>query len=439
MKLRSFFFLALLAISGAGESQISFSTAVDLALRNSPRVKMAEADVARTRAILQESRDVYIPVLSAGSGLGYTYGFPVGTPTLYSFTAQALIFDQSQQNYIRAARSGLEAANLSLQDVRQQIAEDAALSYLALDADLQRLQTLKEQYASANKLVSLTEDRLNAGLDTRLDLTRGRLSAAQIHLRRLLVEDDMENQSQHLMRLTGIPTRDMTTDGRSIPAIPTDLRLTVTEGALSPAVQAAYANAQSHLQQAFGDSRKLYRPQIALATQYNRFASFNNYSYYYQNYSANNFSFGIQLNLPIIDLTRRAKARESLAEAARTLHQADLGRDQFLEGRTRVSRSVTEMAARTEVASLDRELAQDQLDVVRTQLTLGNPNGQPITPKDEQDAMVQERQKYLDYLDADAQLRSAQINLLRSSGQLELWLKASLLSASPAVVTPFVP
>src|SRR5690242_180471 len=91
---------AIVLTSIASHAQVSFSSAVDLALRNNPRVKMAQADVERTRAILAEAKDVYIPAVSAGSGLGYTYGFPIGTPTLYNFTVQSLVWDQSQFNYI---------------------------------------------------------------------------------------------------------------------------------------------------------------------------------------------------------------------------------------------------------------------------------------------------------------------------------------------------
>ena len=409
--------------------QIAFSSAIDLALRNSPRVKMAESDVVKAHAILAESKDVYIPALSAGSGLGYTYGFPTGTPTLYNFTAQSLIYDQSQRNYIRAAREGLVAANLALQDVRQQIAEDAAITYLAVDADLQRLDALNEQYDHATRLTALTQERLDAGLDPRIELTRSRLSAAQIRLRRIQIENDLDIQRQHLLRLTGIASRRITTDSASIPTVPSNISFTVAEGALSPSVQASYSNAQSRLQQAFGDARKLYRPQIGLAVQYNRFAKFNNYDVYYKAYQANNFLFGIQLTVPIFDAGKRMKSRETMADAQHALHEADLARDQFLEGRNRMAHNVTEMAARAEVVGLDRELAQDQLDIIRTQLTAGNPNGQPITPRDEQSALVQERQKYLDFIDADAQLRTAQINLLRSSGQLESWLKTSLAVA----------
>ncbi len=51
-----------------------------------------------------------------------------------------------------------------------------------------------------------------------------------------------------------------------------------------------------------------------------------------------------------------------------------------------------------------------------------------MTPKDEQNARIQERQRYLDLLDADFQLRESQINLLQQTGQLEDWLKSAAQS-----------
>src|SRR5437879_186933 len=61
---------AILLAATPAKAQISFTTAVDLALKNSPRVMAAEAEVAKAQAALEESKDVYIPTLVGGSGLG---------------------------------------------------------------------------------------------------------------------------------------------------------------------------------------------------------------------------------------------------------------------------------------------------------------------------------------------------------------------------------
>jgi outer membrane protein TolC len=416
-------------------AQISFTTAIDLALKNSPKVQAAQAEVDKAHAVLSETKDVYIPTFSVGSGLGYTYGFPFGAPSLFNITIQSLLFDQSQRNYVRAARAGVEAANHNLNDIRQQIMEDAATSYISLDADIERIQASSEESGFAAELTKIVQQRLDAGQDTKIELTRAKLTAANLRLRKMQLEDDASNQREHLAHLTDLPADGLMTVHASIPPFEPFDSTPPKDTVLPASIQSAYSTAQSRLQTAFGDSRKMYRPQIGLGVQYSRLASFNNYQDYYRpgsftNY--NNLQVGLQFTLPLLDYSRNARARESMAEARRSLHEADRARNQFLEGRRKESNTIGELQARTEIAGLERELALNQIDVVRVQLTNGSPSSQPVTPKDEQNARIQERARYLDFLDADLQLRQTEINLLRSNGQLENWLKSA--SQSPASV-----
>jgi outer membrane protein TolC len=409
-------------------AQISFTTAVDLALRNSPRVRMAQADVDKARAALEEARDVYVPTLMGGSGLGYSYGFPVGQPSIFNFTSQSLIFNYSQHDYLRAARSALESANFALMDVRQTVAEDAALTYIALDRDRQRQEALGEQSNYAGRLVSIVQDRLDGGQDTSIDLTVARLSAAQIRLARLRAEDEMAADQFHLARLTGLPVQGLGTIPGSIPVFATPAADDTDTAAISsPAVDSAYANVRAKQEIAFGDARYLWRPQIYFVAQYNRYTTYNNYELYYKNFQHNNAGIGVQINLPILDMVHKAKARESAADAIHARYEADLIRSQFLEGRQKIRHSTSLLAARAEVASLDQQLAQQQLDVLLVQLKsgTGNPSGTQMTPKDEQTSRVAEREKFLAVLDANYQVRQAQIALMRQTGQLEQWIKSA--------------
>src|ERR1700677_382568 len=139
---------AVACVATPARAQISFTTAIDLALKNSPRVKMAQADVARARASLEEGKDVYIPIVTAGSSAaGDSYGFPLGLPTVFSITAQSLVFSFSQKDYIRSASSGLNAALLTVKDVQDQVAEDAAVTYLSLDRAQQQQAALAQEAA----------------------------------------------------------------------------------------------------------------------------------------------------------------------------------------------------------------------------------------------------------------------------------------------------
>jgi len=426
---------ALLLLTGAvGHAQISFATAIDLALRNSPRVRMAEAEVARAHAALAEAQDVYIPSLMASSGLGYSYGYPLGTPTIFSFQAQSLVYNFSQHDYILAARAGLNATNLSLKDVRQQVAEDAAIAYLELSRTQQRKSAMDQESGYAAKLATIVRERLDAGQDTAMELTRARRTVLQIKLQQLQMDDEIAAQSDHLLRLLGLPGPEIATVPGSIPEIPVIVP-TGNSPADSPAVLAAFATAKSRREQALGDSRYTWLPQISFAAPYSRFSTFNNYQEYYPaiNNNFNAVGIGVQIQMPLFDATHKAKARESIAIADSSEQDAIYSRQQEAEARIKRQHSADELRLRLELAGLDNDLAQQQLDAMLIQLNAGtgNSNGPQMTPKDEQNARIQERQRYLDLLDSQFQLRQIEIGLLRQSGQLEAWLK-SVPTATPA-------
>ena len=89
-------------------AQVSLYTAVDMALRGSTAVRLAETDVRKAAAVLSETRDAYLPNLVVGSSLGYSYGFPIGQPSVYNVSSQSLLFTFSQKDYTRSARAALQ-------------------------------------------------------------------------------------------------------------------------------------------------------------------------------------------------------------------------------------------------------------------------------------------------------------------------------------------
>ena len=142
-------------------AQISFTTAIGLALKSNPKVLTAQADVDKALAVVQQLRDAYIPVVVGGSGLGPpSYGFPLGQPSIFNITAQSLVFSYSQRDYLRAAQASFDAAKLNLKDIREGVAEDTAVTYLALDRDMRRQTALQQQQGFADRLVRSEERRV---------------------------------------------------------------------------------------------------------------------------------------------------------------------------------------------------------------------------------------------------------------------------------------
>ncbi len=419
-------FVAILAGRSAAAQTLSLYTVVDLSLKNSSEIRMAEADVRRAEAGLSESKDAYKPGFTFGSNIGYSYGFPVGQPTVLNVQSNSLVLSFSQPDYIRSARAALNSAQLALKDAQERVALEAALAYTELSTDQQELQAMKDQQALGDHLIQIEADRVTAGLDTRVDETRARLINAQLAVRQIQLQGHADVLSQKIANLTGLPLDRIAADPQTIPALSPLQPLKPAPAALDTAssgVQAAYASAKSKLYVAFGDNRTVDRPILALGLNYSRFAEFNNYQNYYKEFQHNNFGIGVNITIPLFDESRRAHARGSAAEAARANAEADHLRGQESEQRLELSKNIQTLSAQQRVAELQQQLAQDQLDAVTLELQngTGHPGAPPITPKDEAQARIDERRYTIDLLESKFQLLQAELSQLRANDQLTLW------------------
>ena len=200
-----FALLALAAASAMGSAQVSLGTIVDLAQRNSSTVKLAQADVQKASATLSESKDAFIPALSFGSGLPAfpEVGFTGNLPSIWDANVQSMVFSMPQFRYIQAARQGLQAAQLSLKDAREQVALDAATAYIELDTMANELEAAQQQEADAERLVAIEQQRTDAGVDALNELLQARLTEAQLRLKRIHLESRAATLAKQISVLTG--------------------------------------------------------------------------------------------------------------------------------------------------------------------------------------------------------------------------------------------
>ena len=436
---------ACLALAPVLHAQISLSTAVNLALQNSPRVRVAQVELHRARAVLSESKDFFIPSAAATAGVGKGVGAPLSPPVVFSVGAQSLVFSFSQRDYIRAGRSGVRSAELALDVARTDVSEDAINTYLALDNAQRRQRAQVEAFAIANRLVEIVGDRFAAGVDNHTELIRTKRTAMQIHLQELQAEDEIAANQEHLAALTGLPAKGWQTVPESIPELhlpadPTSANL--SDPNIATGTSAAFASAQARQYTARGDERALRHPQVNFSAQYSRLSdAFNTYDIYYPGFfgppngpqnSANSLSAGIQITLPLVDMVRRSRARQASDDAQRAFLDAQIQQANFLESRVKLRHSAAELALRATIAGLDHDLAQDDLEAVRLRLQAasGALAGPPSTPKDEQSALLAERQRSVDMLAAELQLRQTEVTLMRQEGSLSKYLAATLPGSS---------
>lgn len=423
--------LALAAPAAHAPAQVSsLRTVVELAQQNSTSVRLASADVAKARASLSQSRDVFIPSVSFGSGLPAfpEVGFTGALPTIWDATIQSMVFSIPQIHYIKAAGMGLRAAQLSQKDALEQVALDASCAYIELDTVNTELAAAHQQEDYANRMVEIEQQRAESGVDPLSNLLEAKLTAAELKLKRLHLETRAATLSKQLSELTGLPAGSITPDHASIPEIPA---LTADNTPRTvPGVASAQLQANSRERAARGDRERVWLPQIAFGAIYNRNTTLlNNTNQYYNHFlPANNFSSGFNIQVPLLDIGARAKARESAADALRAKVEAEQAEKQNDLQITELTASLRELDAEAEVASLKAQIAGEQLKTVLSQLEFGNgaaggPGTPPqLSPKAEQQARIDERQKYMESLDASLDLSKARLDLLRALGHMQDWL-----------------
>lgn len=422
--------LAGAALPGIAHAQVSLRTVVDLAQKNSTGVRAAVADVNKASALLSETKDAVIPSLDVNTGLPVfpEVGFTGQPPSIWSATVGSLVYSIPQKRYIDAASLGVRAAKERLKDAREEVALDASTAYIELDTVNRELDVAHQEEQDARKLVDVEQQRTEAGVDALSELLQARLSAAQVKLKRIHLETRAANLEKQLSALTGLPLGSIQIDHASIPEIPQvhgDTPRIDTSG-----VKAAGLVARSKYLQAKGDYETNFIPELRFVMQYNRNTNILNdvNSFFARPLPANNFASGISVQIPLIDMGRRARARESAAEALRSKVEAEQAEKQNDLAISDLDGSIRELDAQAEIANLKQQIASEQLKTVLAQLNLGNgtgvgPGAQPQTsPKAEQQARIDESEKTEDSMDAGFDLAKARLNLLRSLGHMQDWL-----------------
>jgi outer membrane protein TolC len=425
--------LAALVIGcGHAGAQVSLRTVVDLAQQKSVQVREAQADMQKAMAQATQARDAFIPSISFGSGLPAfpEVGYTGSLPSIWTSTAQSMVFSMPQIRYIEAARQGVKAAQAALDDAKEQVALDASTEYIELDTVTTELDAARAQEQYAAKLVDIEQQRSDAGVDSLSDLLQAKLTAAQMKLNRLHLETRAAILNKQLSELTGLPDGSITPDHSSIPEVPA-----VTADTLPrtlPGVQASEIQAHAKVLIAKGDREHLWLlPEIGFGLLYNRNTTLLNnigQTFFNGKLPENNLSSGFSIKVPLFDAGLHAKSRESAAEALRAKVEAEQAQQQNDVQIAELTSNLRELDAEAEVAGLKQQIADEQLKAVLTELEVGNgagnaPGAPPqLTPSAEQRARIDERQKYVDAMDAGFDLSKARLNLLRALGHMQDWL-----------------
>ena len=418
---------------------VSLKRVVELSLTHATGAAITAADELRAAASYRELRNNYVPQLSTGAGLGYSYGFPLAlegsAPSLFNVNAQSALFNPALRDFVRAAKVDSAIASFKTKDERNQIIQDAALSYAELSKWEQRLVQLQETEAAANNMQAAVAERVKEGIDSELEGSKARLSAARVRLRIAEAQGAADVLREHLSKLTGLPAANIQTDADSIPAPPAaaaNQEATKEAATSNPSVEAALEHARAQYLRAQGEHRSLW-PSIDFAAQYALLSRFNNYQNYYipsrpcttslgeflcvtSSFQQNNATVGVSIRFPLFNASQRSRAQAADADAMKATKQAEAARNQVSEETLRLQRSVSQMQAARDVAQLEYEIAQKNLTAVQTRIDAGT-----ATLHDLDDAHSQASERFIALQDVTFELERSQLGVLRSTGDLEKW------------------
>ena len=401
---------------------VTLKHAVELALKHATAADIAAADEQRAFAAYRELRNNFIPQLTAGAGLGWSYGFPLSlegaAPSLFNLTAQSPIYHFELHDFLGAARAETAAATLRKKDQRNQIIQDTVLTYAQLQKWEKRLSRLKETETDSGKMQAAVDERVKAGVDSAIEGTKARLSSARVRLRIAEAEGAVDVLREHLSKLTAIPAAEIELASDSLPP-PPEPAPAEDAAALdaSPMVHAALEHARAQYLRAQAE-HKSWLPSLDFAAQYAILSRFNNYQNYFQlgSFTRNNATIGGVIRFNFLNAPQKARAEAADADALKAGKQAEAARNQVSEETLRLKRTVAQMQAARDVAQLELEIAQKNLAAVQTRMDTG-----ATTLHDLDDARTQASERFIAFEDVTFELQRAQIGLLRATGDLESW------------------
>jgi outer membrane protein len=408
------------AVGSPATVSLTLKRTIEMAVVNSKDIQVAKIEARVADHAAQIARSQFMPNLYAGSGAGYTDGIPETpggrAPSVFNVTYTEQVFNEPLRGQAKEQQEQARAKQIALEETKNSVIARTAMAYLELVKVRHSLEILQKERESAERIVEVTQERQGEGFELAVEVTKAQLTKAQVVQRILQLEAREDELEVFLKYQLGIA------EGQAIEVTPEDLP-GEAEQAGDNLVAMALTN-NTGLKMAESDVRakefrlkgekRGYWPTLELVSIYSVLAKFNNYSEFFNHFQYNNFNAGVNVQVPIF--SARTKAFIAQAQVNLDAAKASLS-NKTTEVTAQVrqkTRRVKERDAAKEVARLELQLAQQNLAVLQAQFGEGKLNLREV-----EKARLDENEKWMAYLDANFQKQQAQLELLKTVGQLD--------------------
>src|SRR5579862_3540715 len=188
---------------------LNLKQAVEMALRNSREVALAQARYNVSQNTVAVNRSAFRPNLFTGSGAAYTYGFPQtvsgAAPSIVNASYMQTVFNPLLSSQVRASDERREAQRLELEKTRNSVMLQTSSSYLELAKVRHSLDLMRTQRQSNARILDFTRQRLAEGRELPIEVTRAELNEARSEQKIIQLESRQRVLEQQLAALTGLP------------------------------------------------------------------------------------------------------------------------------------------------------------------------------------------------------------------------------------------
>lgn len=411
--------------TAVGEQQantvaLTLKSAIELALRNSKDIQVAKLQASLAEHASQVNRADFLPNFYAGSGAGYTFGIPETpggrAPSLFNLTYTEQIFNQPLRGQGKELEEQARSQKFVLEDVKNSVIVRTASAYLELAKVRHSLELLRAEGESADKILQVTQERQGAGYELPIEVTKAQLTKAQVTQRILQLEGRQDELEVFLRGQLGLG------DQQAVEVTPEELPGEAEQEGANLVALAMENNTDLLLAESDVRAKQVRLkgekggnlPTLQFVSTYSLLAKFNNYSEFFNKFQRNNFNAGVQVEVPLFS----ARTRESIGLAQVNLQAAQAtlaNKKQEVSAAVRQKTlKLREQDAAKEVARLELQLAQQNIAVLQQQFNEGK-----VSLRDMEKARLDENDKWMAYLDANFQREQAQLDLLKTAGQLD--------------------
>ena len=146
---------------------LTLKQAVDRAAAQNPEVVMARLDQIKADQAIRVAKDPFSPHLGGGSGLAYSYGYPLSiegaAPSIFQAKASESLYNRPQSWAVAQARENAKGAGLATGEKRDDIAYQVATMYVDLDRAGRLEASLAKQVDSLEKVYETVDTRVQLG------------------------------------------------------------------------------------------------------------------------------------------------------------------------------------------------------------------------------------------------------------------------------------